>query len=68
MSTESKLGSTPTGSEGRDAVHIAIIPAKAEELLLPGTPVKLTDEDLAIGCRPDNALGVVDPFLGGIFC
>lgn len=61
-----KLGTTPNGDEGRDAVHIAIVPCRAGQVLDGGTPVRLNNEGLAVQCRPGEAVGVVDPFIPDI--
>jgi len=63
MSNELKLGTTPNGYEGRDAVHIAILPTQAAEQLTPGTPVRLNDQHQAQLCEFRDAIGIVDPFL-----
>lgn len=63
MSNEAKLGTVPKGNEGRDAVHVAIVPAHAGRPLLPGWRVALDSDGMAIPCEGDAALGVVDPFL-----
>jgi hypothetical protein len=62
MSNEAKLGTVPNGSEGRDAVHVAIIPARAAQLLDCGQPVKMNAANEAVPCPVDQAVGVVDPF------
>lgn len=55
-----KLGTVPTGNEGRDAVHVAILPAKAGENLLPGKHVRIDANGLAVG--DGESIGIVDPF------
>jgi hemin uptake protein HemP len=56
-----KLGTVPTESDGRDAVHVAIIPVRANELLQPGEHVGLRHDGLAsVSAAKD--IGVVDPF------
>jgi hypothetical protein len=52
----------PTGTEGRDAVHIAIVPAIAGDNLERGWSVKLNGKNEAEACNSENAIGVVDPF------
>lgn len=64
MSNELKLGTIPKGDESRDAVHVAIVPAKAAMALMPGEPVK-QECDAYVRCRSDEAVGIVDPFLTG---
>ncbi len=63
MNNEPKLGTKPTGTEGRDAVHIAIVPVQAGVRLIRGIPVKLAIDEMMIPCSPEDAIGVVDPFL-----
>ena len=66
MSNEAKLGTIPNGNEGRDAVHVAIMPAIATESLSSGTPVKINRYNEASACRlVEDAIGVVDPFGNG---
>lgn len=62
MNNEAKLGTIPTGNEGRDAVHVAIVPARAAEILLLGSPVRLNAENKAEACSPNEAIGIADPF------
>lgn len=69
MSTRSEpqLGHLLTGAEGRDAIHIAIIPVVASERLYPGESVELfgkTEKGLHyIRKVQDSGIGIVDPFL-----
>ena len=64
MSNELKLGTIPKGDEGRDAVHIAIVPVQAGMLLERGTRVRLDDQGLAVvSHREEDTIGVIDPFL-----
>lgn len=63
MSHDTKLGTVPTENDGRDAVHIAILPMRAAQFLPSGCPVKLNKNGDAIPCDPEDAVGVVDPFL-----
>ncbi len=63
MSNEAKLGTVPKADDLRDAVHIAIIPACAAEFLEGGSPVKLNTENKAQACSPEEAIGIVDPFI-----
>ena len=62
--SESKLGHIPSGEEGRDAVHVAIIPVRAGQRLRLGQRVRLTHVGRAVPAG-DDAIGVVDPFLTG---
>lgn len=49
----------------RDAVHVAVFPALAAEMLAPGVPVKFDQNGRAIECGRDDrqSVGIVDPFL-----
>lgn len=53
-----KLGKLALGQEGRDAVHVAVIPMKADRPLNPGTHLN------ANGGIGGKLVGIVDPFLG----
>lgn len=59
------LGSIIGPEERRDAIHLAVYPIEAGELLQPGQHVQLDDEDgLAYrGAIGVNTVGIVDPFL-----
>lgn len=57
-----KLGQLATGNEGRDAIHVAVIPVQAGESLTPGQHVRIVDGK-AMQLGPGDPLGVVDPFL-----
>lgn len=65
MSDQSKLGIGKIISEPqfRDAIHVAVVPVTANEVLLTGEHVKINSEGMAIECPIDDAIGVVDPFL-----
>ena len=54
------LGETPTVNV-RDAVHVAIFPMIAGDLLQPGTRVKIYRAE-AVETSLDDYIGVVDPF------
>jgi len=61
------LGTIIDEHQKRDAIHLAVIPAKcASEVLRPGQHVRYVDGD-AIGLYPgeDDGIGIVDPFLRG---
>src|SRR5882724_12030884 len=62
MSNETKLGTIPKGNEGRDAVHVAIVPMCAATHLAGGSPVKVNAKNEAEPCSVEDAIGVVDPF------
>ncbi len=56
------LGTIITEGAGRDAIHLAVEPVIAAELLPPGTDVGFVEGGVGItGC--DKFLGIVDPFL-----
>jgi hypothetical protein len=63
MSEELKLGKIIDQPQGRDAVHIAVVPVVAGELLQPGTKVGFTDKANNVVGRHGPCLGVVDPYL-----
>ena len=57
------LGQILKGNEERDAVHIAIVPVIASELLPPGQHIGLiedSDDRVGVSRKP---IGIVDPFL-----
>lgn len=58
------LGETPAEDARRDAVHVAVAPVVAGEVLTPGARVALLDNGRAVPATPLlKAVGVVDPFL-----
>ncbi len=59
--TQHSIGKIITTPQERDAIHIAVAPMTAAELLQPGQHVGLT-HDGAAGFSNDP-IGVVDPFL-----
>lgn len=54
------LGHEPTEDARRDAVHIALAPVTACEILMPGEHVQLYENNYA--GKGDNPIDVVDPF------
>ena len=55
------LGAAPVAQSERDAIHVAVIPMKASEMLRPGQRVGIVSEGIA---GPLSAvIGIVDPFL-----
>jgi hypothetical protein len=62
---EPNLGELITGEAGRDAVHIAIIPAIASGRLAPGTRVGLKGPDKRASAGALKPIGIVDPYLQG---
>lgn len=61
VSKEAKLGAVPAGNEGRDAVHIAIVPVQAAEGIGAGCPVQMKNGK-AVPCNAHDADGIADPF------
>ena len=64
--SNTEVGQLLTGSEGRDAIHIAVAPVVAGEKLRPGTPIAFRDDGdttIVIGTVPALSVGIVDPFL-----
>ena len=60
------LGSIIGPAEKRDAIHLAVFPVSAGELLQPGQHVQLDpDGELAYRALPNRGVGIVDPFLSG---
>jgi hypothetical protein len=65
MKHEPNIGELTTQT-ARDAIHIAVIPVVAKELLSPGNVVALRD---GLAVTPHGGLqpvGIVDPFLKGV--
>jgi hypothetical protein len=59
-----KLGQLITDENAkRDAIHIAVAPVIAGELLRPGNHIGLTGDDGRTVGAVDNPIGIVDPFL-----
>jgi len=58
-----ELGKLITTDEERDAVHIAIVPVVASELLPPGQHVGLIGPSRMTVGVSTNPIGIVDPFL-----
>jgi hypothetical protein len=54
MKDNDQLGRAPKDGEGRDAIHVAIIPQVAIEDVYPGQDIE----------KDGVRLGIVDPFLG----
>ena len=63
MSHEVKLGQLISGGGQRDAIHIAVAPVVAGELLLVGQDVGFTGDDSTTVGSVANPIGIVDPFL-----
>lgn len=59
-----KLGNLITDEQFRDAVHIAVAPVTAGELLVPGQRIGFTGNAHTVGTT-GKVIGIVDPFLRG---
>lgn len=57
------LGTILEGTEGRDAIHLAVEPVIAAEKMFPGHHVRLMADGRAGGGLPKDCVGIVDPFL-----
>jgi hypothetical protein len=62
---EPLLGKPITGDAGRDAIHIAIVPAVAAERLAPGTRVGIAGPEKKATASAEKLVGIVDPYLRG---
>lgn len=56
------IGTILKKQQERDAIHVAVLCAKAEEHLVQGTTVKV-ENGLARHAKRAEAIGIVDPFL-----
>lgn len=66
MADQPELGVVLKGDEGRDAIHIAIVPVIAAQRLCPGDWVRFSDDGERVCITTsddDRALGVIDPYL-----
>lgn len=61
---EPRLGHLIEGDAQRDAIHVAIAPVVASEILPPGCKIAFVEgsQELVCGAR-EKSIGVVDPFL-----
>lgn len=68
MSETTKLGTQPGPEARRDAVHVAIVPMVAGRTMEAGAPVHVFDGKAwpTLDSNKDTAIGVVDPFCGGV--
>lgn len=57
------LGNILVSNEKRDAIHIAVLPVFAAELLHPGQKIGILSDGRASHNGVTKYLGVVDPFL-----
>ncbi len=55
------LGVVPPANSERDAIHVAVIPMRASELLRPGQRVGVIENGVAGPSQ--KAIGIVDPYL-----
>lgn len=55
------LGEKPMAGDERDAIHVAVVPMVASEMLRPGQRVGVLDGELA--GPSEDVVGVVDPYL-----
>ena len=66
MASDVRLGVLLKGDEPRDAIHVAIAPVVAAQILTPGEHVGLVLDDesepFRVGRVPDK-IGIVDPYL-----
>lgn len=58
-----KLGSMPTDTDVRDAIHIAIYPATAGRVLYPSQVVEIRNGVAHPSQTSTSGVGIVDPFL-----
>jgi hypothetical protein len=63
MSENLKLGQIINEPQERDAIHVAVAPVVASELLLPGQHVALVRPYYV--CAKGKTVGIIDPFLRG---
>ena len=63
---QTQLGQLITGDVERDAIHIAVAPVTATELLKPGQTIGFADDatnELVCSRLGNRGIGIVDPFL-----
>lgn len=48
---------------GRDAIHLAVEPARAGETLAPGVNIRRCENGNWVSCRREQRIAIVDPFL-----
>lgn len=62
--TTPAVGRLLSGTEGRDAIHFALAPVRAQCRLVAGEHVGVRFDDGVYWARPDwDNVGIVDPFL-----
>lgn len=54
------IGQIITTEQNRDAIHVAIVPVKAESILYPGQRVGIKDGRASVAA---TTVGIIDPFL-----
>lgn len=59
-----KIGQLVEGKQTRDAIHIAVAPVVANEILAPGQHVGFVKDTRKFGMT-GHTLGIVDPYLRG---
>lgn len=57
------IGQEPAADARRDAIHFAVAPVIAGELLEPGQHVGMVDGKFYWSVNDEQKIGVVDPFL-----
>ncbi len=57
------LGKLITTPQNRDAIHVALIPIVAGQILYPGQHVALNAKKEAIQFHKESCIGIADPFL-----
>jgi hypothetical protein len=58
-----KLGQLITTPQQRDAIHIAVVPVVATEILRPGQDIRLVQGSFEWVEGAEDGIGIVDPFL-----
>lgn len=62
MMDKTRLGKAPEANQGRDAVHVAVIPRRVATEMAPGTHVGINASGMAdMNARP--LIGIIDPFI-----
>jgi hypothetical protein len=62
MTERIKLGELIQSHQERDAIHVAVVPVEAAEILRPGEHVGLNEQGKAASATA-KGIGIVDPFL-----
>lgn len=58
------LGMIHEREEKRDAIHLAVEPVTAGQLLYPGKEIRI-ENGVAVAADRDDSVGIVDPFING---